>query len=123
MTAAINLIAKKCVPCEGGIPKLSSAEVTRLLAAVPKWRLTADNNRIVRDWRVKDFTDGLVFFGRVGELAEAEGHHPDLHLTNYRDITIELWTHAVGGLTENDFIMAAKIDSLTQPPLKDSGRG
>jgi 4a-hydroxytetrahydrobiopterin dehydratase len=67
---------------------------------------------------VKDFTDGLEFFRRVGDLAEAEGHHPDLHLTSYRDVAIELWTHAAGGLTENDFILAAKIDRLPPPPLK-----
>jgi 4a-hydroxytetrahydrobiopterin dehydratase len=117
MTAA-DLTTKKCLPCEGGVPALDPGEVTPLLAAVPQWRLTADGKRIARSWRVKDFTDGLDFFRRVGELAETEGHHPDLHLTGYRDVTIELWTHAAGGLTENDFILAAKIDGLPQPPLK-----
>jgi 4a-hydroxytetrahydrobiopterin dehydratase len=123
MTTATDLTAKKCVPCEGGVPALSPGDVSRLLAAVPQWRLTTDGKRIARAWRVKDFTDGLEFFRRVGELAEAEGHHPDLHLTGYRDVSIELWTHAAGGLTENDFILAAKIDGLPQPPLKGSGRG
>ena len=61
---------------------------------------------------------GLDFFCRIGDVAEAEDHHPDLHLANYRDVTVELWTHAAGGLTENDFIMAAKIDGLEQPALK-----
>ena len=118
MTTAAELTAKKCAPCEGGVPPLSADEVSRLLAATPQWRLTADGKRIARAWRVKGFTDGLEFFRRVGDLAEAEGHHPDLHLTGYRDVAIELWTHAAGGLTENDFILAAKIDGLPQPPLK-----
>ena len=112
MTTATELTAKKCAPCEGGVPALKSHEVSRLQAAVPQWRLTGDGKRIARSWRVKDFTDGLEFFRRVGELAEAEGHHPDLHLTGYRDVAIELWTHAAGGLTENDFILAAMIDAL-----------
>ena len=112
MTTAAELTAKKCAPCEGGVPALSPEEVGRLLTAVPQWRLTTDGKRIARSWRVKDFTDGLDFFRRVGELAEAEGHHPDLHLTSYRDVAIELWTHAAGGLTENDFILAAKIDRI-----------
>jgi 4a-hydroxytetrahydrobiopterin dehydratase len=68
--------------------------------------------RIRREWRVKDFLTALDFFRQVGEVAEAEGHHPDLHLSGYRNVAIELWTHAVGGLTENDFILAAKIDQL-----------
>ena len=118
MTTAADLTAKKCAPCEGGVPALDAAAVGRLLPAVPQWKLTADGKRIARGWRVQDFTDGLDFFRRVGELAEAEGHHPDLHLTNFRDVRIELWTHAAGGLTENDFILAAKIDRLPQPPLK-----
>ena len=82
------------------------------LAAVPGWTLSADARRIRREWRVKDFPAALEFFNRVGRVAEEEDHHPDLHLTGYRNVTIELWTHAAGGLTENDFILAAKIDLL-----------
>ena len=118
MTTAADLAKKSCTPCEGKVSPLDAADVQRLLPAVPAWRLTPDGKRIARTWKVKDFTDGLDFFRRVGELAEAEGHHPDLHLANYRDVTVELWTHAAGGLTENDFILAAKIDRLPQPPLK-----
>ncbi len=77
---------------------------------------TASGSR--RSWRVLDFGTGLDFFCRIADVAEAEDHHPDLHLANYRDVTVELWTHAAGGLTENDFIMAAKIDALEQPALK-----
>jgi 4a-hydroxytetrahydrobiopterin dehydratase len=107
-----DLANRRCAPCEGGVPALTPDRARELLTQVPGWELTAEGQRIRRRWRVKDFVTGLDFFRRVGELAEAEGHHPDLHLANYRDVTIEIWTHAVGGLTENDFILAAKIDEL-----------
>lgn len=116
--SADDLARKKCVPCEGGVPKLAPEQVQRLLPQVAGWELTGDGHRIARRWRVADFQEGLDFLARVGRLAEDEGHHPDLHLANYRDVTIELWTHAVGGLTENDFIVAAKINALGQPRLK-----
>jgi 4a-hydroxytetrahydrobiopterin dehydratase len=109
---ATELTAKHCVPCEGGIPRLSSAEVQSHLPAVPQWKLTADGQRIRREWRVKDFATALDFFNRIGRIAEEEDHHPDLHLTGYRQVAIELSTHAVNGLTQNDFILAAKIDTL-----------
>jgi 4a-hydroxytetrahydrobiopterin dehydratase len=107
-----ELTSKRCLPCEGGIPKLSPEQVRDYLAAVPAWKLTADGQRLRREWRVKNFVTALDFFNRVGRIAEDEGHHPDLHLTGYRNVAIELSTHAVGGLTENDFILAAKIDTL-----------
>jgi 4a-hydroxytetrahydrobiopterin dehydratase len=109
---AEELRRKKCLPCEGGVPPLSADEVKAHRAAVPAWELTADGKRIRRQWRVKDFATGLDFFQRVGQIAEAEDHHPDLYLEGYRNVTIELWTHAVNGLTLNDFILAAKIDTL-----------
>jgi 4a-hydroxytetrahydrobiopterin dehydratase len=87
-------------------------EVRAYLAQVAAWRASADGKGIRRDWRVKDFSAALEFFGRIGAVAEAEDHHPDLHLTGYRNVAVELSTHAVGGLTENDFILAAKIDEL-----------
>jgi 4a-hydroxytetrahydrobiopterin dehydratase len=107
-----DLTRKHCQPCEGGVPALSAEQVREYLPAVPGWRLSPDGKRIRREWRVKDFVTGLDFFRRVGEVAESEGHHPDLHLTGYRNVALELYTHAVGGLTENDFILAAKIDQL-----------
>jgi 4a-hydroxytetrahydrobiopterin dehydratase len=112
------LAARKCGPCSGKTKPLSAERVAELLAEVPSWQLSADGKRISRSWRVRDFSTGLDFFGRIAEVAEAEDHHPDLHLANYRDVTVELWTHAAGGLTDNDFIMAAKIDALEQPALK-----
>lgn len=110
--ATTNLTEKQCQPCEGGVPPLSPAEVHKLAPQVPEWKQTADGKRIRREWRVKDFVTAIDFFTRVANLAEAEGHHPDLHLTSYRNVAVEIWTHAIGGLSENDFILAAKIDRL-----------
>jgi 4a-hydroxytetrahydrobiopterin dehydratase len=106
------LARRTCEACEGKVAPLPPAEARALAAQVPAWSISADGVRIRREWRVKDFAVGLDFFRRVGDVAEAEGHHPDLHLVGYRDVAIELWTHAAGGLTENDFILAAKIDEL-----------
>jgi 4a-hydroxytetrahydrobiopterin dehydratase len=107
-----DLTRKRCVSCEQGVLPLEASRVRDYLKQVPEWRLNDDGKRIRRSWRVKDFETGLDFFNRVGQVAEGEDHHPDLHLSNYRDVTIELWTHAIGGLSENDFIVAAKIDQL-----------
>jgi 4a-hydroxytetrahydrobiopterin dehydratase len=84
----------------------------RQLANLPGWRLTHNNQRIRKDWTVKNFLTGLAFFQEIAKVAEADAHHPDLHLEGYRNVSIELWTHAIGGLSENDFILAAKIDQL-----------
>jgi 4a-hydroxytetrahydrobiopterin dehydratase len=110
--SAADLASRKCVPCEGGVPPLSRAEAEELLKAVPAWSLSGDGERIRREWTVKNFMAGIHFFEKIGEVAETEGHHPDLHLAGYRNVAVEIFTHAVGGLTENDFILAAKIDEL-----------
>ncbi len=107
-----QLTRKKCVPCEGGVPKLTPEEANGFLKNVSGWTLTADGQRIRKEWRVKNFLAGMSFFQKVAEIAEDEGHHPDLHLVGYRNVAIEIWTHAIGGLSENDFILAAKIDAL-----------
>jgi 4a-hydroxytetrahydrobiopterin dehydratase len=107
-----DLAQKRCVPCEGGVPALTAEEARAYLREVPGWRLSGDGQRVRREWRVQDFAAALDFFQRVGQVAEAENHHPDLHLTNYRDVAIEIWTHASGGLTVNDFILAAKISQV-----------
>lgn len=113
MTTRVEELRRKhCVPCEGGVPALKSDEMVPFLEAVPDWKLSGDGRRIRREWRVKDFATALDFFNRVGAIAEQEDHHPDLHLTGYRDVAIELSTHAIGGLSENDFILAARIDEL-----------
>lgn len=103
---------KKCLPCEGGVPKMTPEEVAAQIQVVPGWRVTHGGERIAREWVVKNFLAGMKFFEEVAALAEAEGHHPDLHLVGYRNVMIEIWTHAIGGLSENDFILAAKIDQI-----------
>jgi 4a-hydroxytetrahydrobiopterin dehydratase len=112
MTTRSELTAKRCAPCEGGVPALTAQQVQEHLTAVPDWKLTADGKRIRREWQVKNFMAGLEFFRHIGQVAEEEDHHPDLHLVGYRNVTIEIWTHAIGGLSENDFILAAKIDQV-----------
>ena len=107
-----DLRAKKCVPCEGGIPPVPRAEAERLLEGLPGWSLTDDGTRIRCQWTFQGFTNALDFLNRVAQLAEEEAHHPDLHLVEYRKVAIELTTHAIGGLSENDFIAAAKIENL-----------
>ena len=109
---ACDLTAKKCVPCEGGVPKYSLAEAEAQLASLPGWRLTHDGVRIRRDWKFKNFRDAIKFLNNVGAIAEREQHHPDLHLEGYRNACVEIYTHAIGGLSENDFILAAKIDQV-----------
>jgi 4a-hydroxytetrahydrobiopterin dehydratase len=109
---ASDLRAKSCKPCEGGVEPLSRDEANRLLSNLDGWQLSEEGSSIVRKWTVNDFQAGIDFFNRVTQIAEAEQHHPDLHLTGYRNVMVELSTHAIGGLSENDFIIAAKIDEL-----------
>jgi len=112
-TATANELAKQhCQPCEGGVEPMEEREIAEQLRQLPGWRLDGDSKRIRKDWVVKDFDAALEFFRKVAELANAEDHHPDLHLTGYRNVAIELSTHAIDGLSENDFILAAKIDQL-----------
>lgn len=110
--SAAELTRKKCLPCEGGVDPYTPEMAREQLAQHPGWYLTHDGQRIRKDWRVKNFTAGMKFFERCAEVAEQDGHHPDLHLEGYRNVSVELWTHAIGGLSENDFILAAKIDEL-----------
>lgn len=112
MATIQELKQKKCVPCEGGVPQLERDEARRLLNDLPGWDLSQDGKRISRQWVTKNFIAAVAFIQKVAELAEEEGHHPDLHLTGYRNLAIELTTHAIGGLSENDFVLAAKINDL-----------
>lgn len=114
--SANELATTTCLPCEGGVPPLPRDEIDALLKAVPEWRLTHDATRIRRDWKLKNFRDGIRLLNNVGALAEREQHHPDLHLEGYRNVWLELTTHAIGGLSVNDFILAAKIDAIAPPP-------
>lgn len=89
--------------------------VTQQLESLPGWYLTHENQRIRKDWKLENFLQSLEFFNAIGKVAEEEAHHPDLHLVSYREVSIEIWTHVVGGLSENDFILAAKIDQIPLP--------
>ena len=110
-----ELTAKKCVPCEGGVPRYSTEEADAQVAALSGWRLTHDSTRIRRDWKLPDFRSAVKLINNVAALAEREQHHPDLHLEGYRNVWIEIFTHAVGGLSENDFILAANVDAIMPP--------
>lgn len=107
-----QLKQKKCVPCEGGVPRLTPDEADEQVKHVDGWHVIHDHERIRKEWVVDNFMAGMDFFNKVAELSESEAHHPDLHIVGYRNVAIEIWTHAIGGLSENDFILAAKIDEL-----------
>jgi 4a-hydroxytetrahydrobiopterin dehydratase len=107
-----DLSEKKCVPCTAQTPPLTSDAAAALLLSVPGWEIL-ESKKIIREFRFKDFAGALAFADRVGAIAEAEGHHPAL-LVTYGRLRVTLSTHAVGGLSENDFIMAAKINALQQ---------
>ena len=107
-----ELTQKKCLPCEGGVAPCTLGESQDQLKVLDGWELTHDGQRIRKDWKVKNFMAGIKFFNACAEVAEEDGHHPDLHIVGYRNVSVELWTHAIGGLSENDFILAAKIDQL-----------
>ncbi|MEI6660293.1 MAG: 4a-hydroxytetrahydrobiopterin dehydratase [bacterium] len=114
---ALNIIndlsAQKCVACEGGVAPLDREEATILLKQVPEWKLSLDGKSIKKNYTLKNFMEIIHFVNKVAEIAESEGHHPDLHIADYRNLEIDLSTHAIGGLSQNDFIMAAKIDKLS----------
>ena len=107
----MSLEAKQCVPCRGGIPPLSRADAERLLAETPGWSLNEAATQIERSFRFKDFAEALAFVNRVGQLAEAEDHHPDITF-GWGYCRVLFQTHKIKGLHENDFIMAAKVNRL-----------
>jgi 4a-hydroxytetrahydrobiopterin dehydratase len=107
-----ELRSKHCRPCEGGTPPLTYEEAQHHLEELDGWDLTDGGASIRREWELENFAAGMAFLVRVAGIAEREQHHPELHLTNYRHVAIELTTHAIGGLSENDFIVAAKIDEV-----------
>ena len=105
-----ELAARKCVPCRGGVPALGPEETLPLLNQLDRWELV-DHHHLSKNFSFPDFAAALAFVNRIGELAEREGHHPDIHLT-WGKVGIQIFTHKVDGLTDSDFILAAKIDAL-----------
>ena len=105
-----DLLKKKCVPCEGGAMPLNQEEAFRLMEQLEGWNITEDFKMIFKEYKFKDFIGAVNFVERVADVAEMEGHHPDIHIF-YNKVVLELTTHAIKGLSENDFILAAKIDA------------
>ena len=112
VSTAEQLCSMKCVPCEGGVPRMTEDEAECQLSELSGWTIQQSPHRISKSWTVKNFMAGMRFFQQVAELAEEEGHHPDIHLSGYRNVRIDIWTHAIDGLSMNDFILAARIDQL-----------
>ena len=104
-----DLAQRRCIPCEGGVPPLEKAQVEKLLGELHGWSL--NGKWITKEFNFSDFVTAMSFVNRVAEVAEAEGHHPDIHI-HYNRVRFDIWTHAIDGLSENDFILAAKIEAL-----------
>lgn len=105
-----DLTSRRCVPCRGAVSPLRGEALDPYRREVPSWTIV-DEHHLHKAHRFPDFRQALAFTNRVGEIAEAEGHHPDI-LLGWGKVEITIWTHAAGGLTENDFILAARIDAL-----------
>lgn len=107
----MKLSSRSCKPCEGGIPKLKSEEYLLLNSKlINPWNIV-DDMKISKEFHFQDFKQTMKFVNRIAEIAESEGHHPIMHVF-YSKVQVELWTHAILGLSENDFILAAKIDEI-----------
>ncbi len=117
---AKDLMTKKCQPCSKSTSPFSLEEAKTYLSQIPGWTLSGDGKSISRELVMKDFLAAIQLMNQIAEVAEREDHHPDLHLTGYRKLRIELATHSIGGLSENDFILAAKIDELPRELKKST---
>jgi len=108
----MDLTNKKCVPCDGGTQKLSPEETAPLLNSISGWEIQGE--RLFKTFKFKKFMGSIDFIGQMAQIAEAENHHPDF-CVHYNKVEVSIWTHAIGGLSENDFILAAKIDQAITP--------
>ena len=106
-----NLLNKKCVPCEGGVPSMGPEEIKNYLSQLKEGWEVLEDHKIMKLFKFKDFKETIEFVNEVADIAEKEQHHPDIEI-HYNRVNIILWTHAIRGLSENDFILAAKIDQL-----------
>ena len=107
----MDYASKKCVPCEGGVPAFTPAQAGEASRSLRGWDVREGSKRLHKQLRFRDFRHAMRFVNAMADLAEAEGHHPDFTV-HYDTVDVTLWTHAVGGLSENDFILAAKLDQL-----------
>ena len=106
-----NLANRDCIPCRGGVPPLKGDDLAKVMAELGNDWVCVDEHHIEKAFRFRNFADALAFTNRVGELAESVGHHPDIRLS-WGNVTLTIWTHKVDGLTESDFVLAAKADLL-----------
>jgi 4a-hydroxytetrahydrobiopterin dehydratase len=107
----MDLSQKTCIPCKQGEPPLSEGRIRELAKAIPGWILVPGEQKLQREFKFRDFGGAVAFVAKVAGIAEKEDHHPDI-LIHYNRVTLTVWTHAIGGLSENDFILAAKINTL-----------
>ena len=107
----VALAEKECIPCKGGVPRLEGNELSRLSNELGGGWNVVDGHQLEKEYKFKNFRDALAFTNKVGELAESQGHHPDVFLA-WGLVKLTIWTHKVDGLTESDFILAAKADKL-----------
>ena len=105
----MNLTQKKCVACDAKTPRLEGPDIALLIPEVPGWQVVEGNRKLTRRFTHDDFKHAMAFVNRLADLAESEGHHPDFSV-QYNKVDVSLWTHAIGGLSENDFILAAKLN-------------
>jgi 4a-hydroxytetrahydrobiopterin dehydratase len=105
-----DLSSRKCVPCHGGVPRLRGEEIEAFAQQLPEWEVVGERH-LRRRFEFTNFRDALSFVNRVGEVAESEGHHPDISF-GWGYAEMQIYTHAIGGLSESDFILAAKIDKI-----------
>ncbi len=108
----MSLSQKTCIPCRGGVPPLTADEIKPLAAEVSGWSVV-NNHHVEKEFKFPDFKDALAFTNKVGAIAEQQGHHPDIFLA-WGKVGVKIWTHKIDGLTESDFILAAKIDDAVR---------
>ncbi len=107
----MDLTQKKCKPCEGDTKPMPTDEAKKLLGEIPSWKI--EKGRLLKEFKCRDFKEAIEFVNEIAALAEREGHHPDVAI-HWSRVVLEIWTHAIKGLSENDFILAAKIDEIYQ---------
>ena len=110
----MDLANKQCIPCRGGVPPLKGDTLLDLHSQLVAGWEVVDEHHLAKEFKFKNFAESLAYVNRVGDMAEEQGHHPDIHLA-WGKVRVEIWTHKINGLTESDFVFAAKSDSLLDP--------